>query len=110
MNKNPYSNQISHVFSAKWDLRRINSIRPNLKEAEAEAGVFLHNVFSWLKLENTGNKSAISLTTTRLQTKLRDEKILSIKDTDVSVKRVGISQGTFLGPLLFLVMITDIDQ
>jgi len=55
LNKNPYSNQISHVFSAKWDLRRINSIRPNLKEAEAEAGVFLHNVFSWLKLENTGN-------------------------------------------------------
>ena len=65
-----------HVFSAKWDLRRISSFRPNLKEKDAR--VFLLNVFSRLKLETTGKWSEISLTTTGFRTKLRDEKIISV--------------------------------
>ena len=82
--------KIFHVFLAKWDLRRINSFRQNVKKAESDAGVFVLNVFLRLKLESTEKRSEISLTTTGFRTKLRDEKIITVKDDDISVKRIGI--------------------
>jgi len=68
-NKNQSSPKIFNVFSAKRDQSWINSFKPNLKEAESDAGEFLLSVFSRLKMESTGKLAEISLATKEFQTK-----------------------------------------